>query len=175
MTDQSSNRDFSDPRMNLSEGLAAIPAGDNDEPSYLGNISLVESVFRVFASNILTRQQKVADGERTSKQANEVDFVQAYAVAAMFLGKNKDYAPVPGWNVDSLNTGVAAFVSDFYGIDDADTAEEAMVAAMGVFIQSIYQGCQQAADGAPLDVWQSTVDGSIEAFRDLMIGMRPDL
>lgn len=169
--------DFSyrnDPRMNLAEGLAAIPQGEDGAASYLGDMAVVDAIIRNLAADISDRQQKVAAGEMQSDEAVRLDFLQAYGTAKIFLGRNSSYAPVPDWHIDSMASGVAPFCVAFYNMVDVETAEDVLVAVMGLFVRSVYEGIQLAADGAPQDRWQTVIDGSIETIVDLMVGLDPN-
>ena len=150
-------------RKTAPSGLQAalrIAASEN----YLGDQAVVDALLRPFALSAVKRRQFME-----TNAASIEDLAACLKLAGIFLGENKSFAVIPGWNEPG---GIDVFV--FKQLNRiGDTPREVVAGAFVQLLIEIYGVLNQAQSRALEENWQCRIDAIVHTYTGLLVGLSP--
>jgi hypothetical protein len=130
-------------------------------PNYLGDTAVVVGLLRNLALTALKRRETLP-----AEDANKLNEADCWRLAGIFLGRDRHFTPMP-WNSEGQ---VARFVAQ--QLDWPDSRPELVMRNMFAgFIGDFYRLADYVAEGATEDNWVFQVQGQVETYRDLLLGV----
>ncbi len=145
---------------------------DPDEAAYLGDPETITSLLASFNSDVIERQKQVQAGSMQFDAAMGMDKEACYRMADILLGKVRGFTPIGAWNVDGE---IATHAAAMLGLQQGPDPRETIAAAWGMHLYLVYGAAEQAADGAPDEAWQASINSANNLMRAVCLGLnRPD-
>lgn len=145
--------------------VALGAASNTDTMAYLGNPQVVESILRMGALEVFQGL--------SGKQPTQVeDFVYQIAIKTMkpFLGEDRNYKPLPGWNKKGA---IDTFIAKWVGIDEMLP----LARLAGAFIHMISELMDienyASVSGVKDEEWNFQVEGIFTWYTRLLLGVSP--
>ena len=131
-------------------------------PNYLGNMEVVHSLMSDFASTAINR---VDPTDKTRAWAH-ADISDCVRLANIFLGKDKDFTPMPKWNQPGM---IDQFLVRIMGLQG--DAQQVMGGFFVQYLREIYGLYDIACSGAPPESWEPMVQDTVDAYTKLLLGI----
>lgn len=145
-------------------GEAIGKIGSTETNGYLGDPDIVDAMIRDIASEAI---QKLGSGADASKVIKTL----CGPVAKVFLGKDKNFAPVRGWNKPGV---IDSFVARWCGVKDARGPEMRIVGGLARMILEVMDVIKYANTPGVLDEqWKPQIDEIIQRYTGIFMGICP--
>ena len=160
--------DFNDRQSDATGLIASANQASSGKP-YLGDQSVVETLVRKLAGEVLARFSQVGDGELTPNEASSADQESCHQLARILLGQSDEYTPVLGWSGAGLADTIRSSMSEAVQAGEDDVSVVAQAAA--VFVHGIYDQIRYIEDPSKEDDVKREINESVRSFTWLLIGL----
>ena len=133
---------------------------------YLGSISVVDSLLRDFVSSIMSRFERVGNGELTPQDASERDKALCKQYASIFLGQQQGYQAIPDWNASALPMYVRIKMKN--AIQTQEDNNSVLAQCFALLVHTIYNQIRKQASAEKMS---EAINEHIKSLTWLLIGL----
>ncbi len=134
--------------------------------NYLGDVSVVDAIVRMFIWSCLNRRKLVTVNEDASAQ----DLQDCLRTASIFLGQDPNYTPMKGWNEPGH---IDTFIAERLNVS-GETPQEVVAGLFTKLLCDIYDLVNYSVQPDTLpEQWTFQVDGIVETYVWILMGARP--
>lgn len=148
--------------------ITNLRVASDPEAGYLGDITVVDSIFRAAYNDFTALRMDAGEGIRVINGESVKEVLRPYA--KILLGEDERYAPVEGWNT-TANNSLVSHVSRQLMVPPGDQ-HDMIMAAFAMTLARIVHVESAVESGSP---WKHEVDAAISSFAKVMIGLEADV
>lgn len=144
----------------------SLEAALKDGKPYLGDLSVVQAILSNEASLTINAYCDKSSGKITPAEFRKLTNEACERIARIFLGKDDSYNIMPGWNEAGA---IDEFLAEQLKLKDDDPFDRLCMTGLK-YLDEVWCALRQADEGRD-DDYQSNLNGSIETFVNLMVGI----